>query len=68
MRANPESELHRQGKMFGVLMVEGSDHPLPYLAAFSAQLDGSYDHEGFVPPVYAIPDVCNSCYLPTTGL
>ena len=54
MRANPESELHRQGKMFGVLMVDGGDHPLPYLAAFSAQLDGSYDHEGFVPPVYAM--------------
>ena len=47
MNAHPESELHRQGKMFGVLVYEGG-----YLAAFSAKLDGSYHHEGFVPPVY----------------
>ena len=47
MREHPESELHRQGKMFGVLLYEGG-----YLAAFSAKLDGSYDHEGFVPPVF----------------
>ena len=54
MRVHPESELHRQGKMFGVLVVEPTDsHPLKYMAAFSAQLDGSYYHEGFVPPVYA---------------
>ena len=50
MREHPESELHRQGKMFGVLLYEGG-----YLAAFSAKLDGSYDHEGFVPPVYDAP-------------
>ena len=56
MSANPDSELHRQGKMFGVLVIEPSafsnqqsDH---YLAAFSAKLDGSYYHEGFVPPVH----------------
>ena len=47
MREHPESELHRQGKMFGVLLYEGG-----YLAAFSAKLDGSYDHEGFVPPIF----------------
>ena len=56
MREHPESELHRQGKMFGVLMVESSEvrtqHSDDYLAAFSAKLDGSYHHEGFVPPVY----------------
>ncbi len=56
MDAHPESELHRQGKMFGVLVLEKSDVSSPnsedYLAAFSAQLDGSYRHEGFVPPVY----------------
>lgn len=56
MCEHPESELHRQGKMFGVLMVESSDirtqHSDDYLAAFSAKLDGSYHHEGFVPPVY----------------
>ena len=47
MRVHPESELHRCGKMFGVLIYEGG-----YLAAFSAKLDGSYEHEGFVPPVW----------------
>lgn len=80
MRLHPESELHRQGKMFGVLVYDvTSNHQSPgassrqtggaasaekgynqspitnpqsYLAAFSAMLDGSYHHEGFVPPVY----------------
>ena len=47
MREHPESELHKCGKMFGVLLYEGG-----YLAAFSAKLDSSYFHEGFVPPVY----------------
>ena len=47
MRLHPKSELHKCGKMFGVLLYEGG-----YLAAFSAKLDGSYHHEGFVPPVY----------------
>ena len=53
MREHPESELHRQGKMFGVLTYDGG-----YLAAFSAKLDGSYHHEGFVGPVYEM------CELP----
>ena len=51
MREHPESELHTCGKMFGVLLYEGG-----YLAAFSAKLDGSYLHEGFVPPVYAMTE------------
>ena len=51
MCAHPKSELHRQGKMFGVLVYKGDR----YLAAFSAKLDGSYYHEGFVPPVYEMP-------------
>ena len=51
MREHPESELHTCGKMFGVLIYEGG-----YLAAFSAKLDGSYFHEGFVPPVYAMTE------------
>jgi len=51
MRVHPESELHQCGKMFGVLLYEGG-----YLAAFSAKLDGSYFHEGFVPPVYAMTE------------
>ena len=33
--------------MFGVLLTEGGS-----FAAFSAKLDGSYYHEGFVPPVF----------------
>jgi len=51
MRLHPKSELHRCGKMFGVLLYEGG-----YLAAFSAKLDGSYHHEGFVPPVYEMTE------------
>lgn len=51
MNRHPESELHRCGKMFGVLVYEGG-----YLAAFSAKLDGSYFHEGFVPPVYEMTE------------
>ena len=58
MRAHPESELHRQGKMFGVLIYKGERLKVKgerYLAAFSAQLDGTYYHEGFVPPVNEMP-------------
>lgn len=52
MRVHPESELHRQGKMFGVLIVKNEvSQKESYIAAFSAMLDGSYQHEGFVPPV-----------------
>jgi len=51
MGVHPESELHRCGKMFGVLVYEGG-----YLAAFSAKLDGSYHHDGFVPPVYEMTE------------
>ena len=61
MREHPESELHRSGKMFGVLLYAHSPiHPFThsplhrYIAAFSAKLDGSYHHEGFVPPVYEV--------------
>ena len=52
MRANPDSELHRQGKMFGILVCTDSDYRIVNLQAFSALLDGSYHHDGFVPPVY----------------
>jgi len=48
MNAHPESELHRQGKMFGVLVCEDGRT----LAAFSAMLDGQTVMEGFVPPIY----------------
>ena len=52
MREHPASELHRQGKMFGVLTYDGG-----YLSAFSAKLDGSYHHEGFVGPVYEMREI-----------
>lgn len=58
MRATPDSELHQCGKMFGVLVTKGNwttPDGSRYLAAFSAKLDGSYYHEGFVPPVYEMP-------------
>ena len=58
MRMHPESELHRQGKMFGVLVYQGERVSglveERYLAAFSAKLDGTYYHEGFVPPAFSI--------------
>ena len=57
MREHPKSELHTCGKMFGVLIVERRETRVEsYLAAFSAKLDGSYYHEGFVPPVYAMTE------------
>ena len=49
------------GKMFGVLVVErtGTHHDNEegrrdryYLAAFSGIIQGTYHHEGFVPPIY----------------
>ena len=55
MRLHPDSELHTCGKMFGVLVYSTNPSPVtpyPYIAAFSAKLDGSYHHDGFVPPVY----------------
>ena len=57
MRAHTTSELLRLGKMFGVLVVESpqdqADPPtIGYLCAFSAMLDGTFYHDGFVPPVF----------------
>lgn len=56
-----------EGKMFGVLVYEGSDRPFPppaglppmpdgltFLAAFSGTLDGRTRQPGFVPPVFDI--------------
>lgn len=52
MCCHPNSELHRQGKMFGVLVVHVAETSCYYyLRAFSAMLDGTYDHEGYVPPI-----------------
>lgn len=60
MRLHPESELNTCGKMFGVLIFNdeliNGENGVNYLAAFSAKLDGSYYHDGFVPPVYAMTD------------
>lgn len=54
MVEHPESELHRLGKMFGVLVAESREGEIGYLRAFSAMLDGTYYHEGFVGPVFDI--------------
>jgi tRNA pseudouridine32 synthase/23S rRNA pseudouridine746 synthase len=41
----------RNGKMFGVLVVEAEEE-VGFLAAFSGNIDGRNDHEYFVPAVY----------------
>ncbi|MBQ7421593.1 MAG: RluA family pseudouridine synthase [Prevotella sp.] len=41
-----------QGKMFGVLVVEDSAGTLGYLAAYSGQILGRSDWDGFVPAVF----------------
>lgn len=61
----------RKGKMFGVLVVRGGECPeipespvhnaeIYYLAAFSGQLNGESEVEGFVPPIF---DVGQSAYF-----
>ena len=40
------------GKMFGVLVVEGQEGELGFLAAFSGKLANSNHHKRFVPPVF----------------
>lgn len=49
MEQHPESELHKRGKMFGILICDSD-----ILSAFSGMLDGSYYHDGFVAPIYSI--------------
>ena len=41
-----------KGKMFGVLIVEKNDKEIGYLAAYSGQIGGRSDWEGFVPAVF----------------
>ena len=41
-----------QGKMFGVLVVENKDGELGYLTAYSGQIGGRSDWDGFVPAVF----------------
>lgn len=45
-----------QGKMFGVLVVRNGQRKLGFLAAFSGQLAGTYQHDYFVPPVYDLSE------------
>lgn len=48
----PWEEELRQGKMFGVLVVQTESDEIGYLAAFSGNLAGKNVHPYFVPPVY----------------
>lgn len=52
IRTHSQSELLLHGKMFGVLVVQCADESYAYLRAFSALLDSSYVHDGFVPPIH----------------
>lgn len=45
-----------QGKMFGVLVVETPTGDVGFLAGFSGQLAGSYQHDYFVPPIYDLSE------------
>lgn len=45
-----------EGKMFGVLIVEGPDGTLNFLAAYSGELAGSNKWPWFVPPIYDLLD------------
>lgn len=44
------------GKMFGVLVARDPLGKVGFLAAFSGQLAGTYQHEYFVPPVYDLSE------------
>ena len=48
----------KEGKMYGVLVIETSKGELGYLAAFSGLLNGINKHPFFVPPIYdlLLPD------------
>lgn len=58
MEQTPQSELHRLGKMFGVLVIRDENGGFGYLKAFSSLLDGKHTIDGFVPPIFdfAEPD------------
>lgn len=51
-RSDWQTELQKEGKMFGVLIIRTPELKLGYLAAFSGNLAGSNHHAFFVPPVY----------------
>lgn len=44
------------GKMLGILVAQGGEGHLGYLAAFSGNLVGNVHHDFFVPPVYDLLD------------
>ena len=48
----PHLPLIDEGKMYGVLIVEDGEGQLGYLAAFSGQINGQSEMEGFVPAVF----------------
>jgi tRNA pseudouridine32 synthase / 23S rRNA pseudouridine746 synthase len=48
----PALVLEGGGKMFGVLLARDSSGAMQTLHAFSGMLDGGFEHEGFVPPVF----------------
>lgn len=48
----PEFTAPDSGKMFGVLVVRDAAGAVGLLCAFSGMLDGRWDIEGFVPPVF----------------
>ena len=52
MADHPQSELHKRGKMFGVLVIRDPDGGYGYLRAYSAMLDGETTMDGFVGPVF----------------
>lgn len=41
----------REGKMYGVLLVEDPNGIRSFLKAFSGKLDGTFHHEGWAPPL-----------------
>ncbi|MBR6278247.1 MAG: RluA family pseudouridine synthase [Bacteroidales bacterium] len=50
-----KTEWHEEissGKMFGFLIAENTNGATGYLAAFSGQIQGSENHDFFVPPVF----------------
>lgn len=52
---NVESDFYRElcrGKMIGVLVVADNEQHVGFIAAFSGQIAGRFDHEGFVPAVF----------------
>ena len=54
-----KTEWHEEissGKMFGFLITENSNGATGYLAAFSGQIQGSENHDFFVPPVFDYHD------------